>query len=273
MPLRSDLPKPGDRVRLAIPLETESRAAATPRFGTVVKRDDKGRSLSLLVRWDGMPPRRLRTETWLPDAGWHWQKRHLTVVDVTDGTQPAAGRRGPARSQEVAADGGSMGMFRPQEAAAAAPAADLGDIERWIDEAWLDQALAALNRGASIPPPAAAPARSAAPAATRQAAPAPPQPAPRATPASKLFTAPSPVAPAPVPVQAAPAPEPVSVAAAVVAAAPAPAPAPVALAPAPAPAPVVYAPAEVAGPVDDGGDWLSDTDLLPQRRRGLRLRR
>lgn len=87
---RNHVPKPGDRVRLAVPLPSGD-SDGFARFGTVVERSS-GRSRTLRVRWDPAGPLNTVSEAWLADSTWHWDRGHLTLA-------PADGRRRDARSR------------------------------------------------------------------------------------------------------------------------------------------------------------------------------
>lgn len=178
-------PKPGDRIRLAVPLPTDT-AEPDARYGTVLERSC-GRSNALRVRWDREAGAQLAVdagaEAWLADAGWYWDKAHLEVVDGHEAA-PVENARPLRRSSSMeeeswlsatpAAVAPSGGLDGSLDAVAEWEAALASEIGGGAEASWEDMLASALNHGA----PVAAP-RAAAPAAevVRRPPPAPPAPA------------------------------------------------------------------------------------------------
>lgn len=174
-------PRPGDRIRLAVPDEAGSHA----RYGTVLERSC-GRSNALRVRWDrddinadyGVDA---GLATWLADAAWYWDKSHLEVVGDRADDKPAAPVASPARapvsdddawltaSPRASAGAGVDGSL---DAVAEWEAALASEIEGTADGGWEQLLANALGNG---PPVATAPR-----------APSPPQPRRRDAPATPV---------------------------------------------------------------------------------------
>lgn len=174
-------PRPGDRIRLAIPLPTDTEEPHA-RYGTVLERSC-GRSNALRIRWDREGAAALAVdggaEAWLADAGWYWDKAHLEVVDAHDHAAPAPAHHAPATEEETwlsatpagsptGAVNGSLDAVAEWEAALAS------EIGGGADDGWEELLANALGNGA----PAVAQPRVASPA---RPAPAP-SPAPVAAP-------------------------------------------------------------------------------------------
>ncbi|MGI8683675.1 MAG: hypothetical protein ACR2MO_00970 [Acidimicrobiales bacterium] len=185
-------PRPGDRIRLAIPLPTDT-AEPHARYGTVLERSC-GQSNALRVRWDREEgPAVLAVdagaESWLADAGWYWDKAHLEVVDAHDEAAHAARtpvqRRAPASEEErwlsvTPASAPSGGMDGSLDAVAEWEAALASEIDSGADTSWEDLLATALGHGDPVAPaqtPAAAPAQ---PSTRASAAPPAPPAEPQA---------------------------------------------------------------------------------------------
>ena len=191
---RESFPKPGDRVRLAVP--PPAGADAKERSGTVLERSC-GKSGALRVRWDAEGGRPSR-EGWLADATWYWSHAYLRVAPsagkdaaapiVTAAPEPAeddvawaprSARAGAGRGTRGAITTGSLAAAAEWEAALAAETAPAAD------ESWEDVLAAALGLGpAPSGPPAArkAPAHAAASPAAAKRRPASPATAPASEP-------------------------------------------------------------------------------------------
>ncbi len=153
-------PRPGDRIRLAIPLPTDTEDPHA-RYGTVLERSC-GRSNALRIRWDREGAAALAVdggaEAWLADAGWYWDKAHLEVVDAHDHAAPAPAQHAPATEEETwlsatpagsptGAVDGSLDAVAEWEAALAS------EIGGEADAGWEELLANALGNGAPVAQP------------------------------------------------------------------------------------------------------------------------
>ena len=157
-------PRPGDRIRLAVPLPTDD-SAPHPRYGTVLERSC-GRSNALRVRWDHDPIEAghgpdAGLETWLADAGWYWDKAHLEVVGGHEGDQAfapfAAPSQAPASEEDAWLNASPRGPAGPAggvdgslDAVAEWEAALASEIEGAADGSWEQLLASALGNGAPV---------------------------------------------------------------------------------------------------------------------------
>lgn len=189
-------PRPGDRIRLAIPLPTDTEEPHA-RYGTVLERSS-GRSNALRVRWDREGTAALAVdggaEAWLADAGWYWDKAHLEVVDAHDHAAPAPAHHAPATEEEAwlsATPAGSTtgALDGSLDAVAEWEAALASEIGGGVDAGWEELLANALGNGAPVAQP-----RIASPGPPTQAsAPAPiPEQPPGAAPPREEHQAPQP---------------------------------------------------------------------------------
>lgn len=150
-------PRPGDRIRLAIPLPTDTEEPHA-RYGTVLERSC-GRSNALRVRWDREGTGALAVdggaEAWLADAGWYWDKAHLEVVAADDHAAPAPAHHAPVTEEETwlsatpagsptGAVDGSLDAVADWEAALAS------EIGGGADASWEELLANALGGGAPV---------------------------------------------------------------------------------------------------------------------------
>lgn len=206
------LPGPGDRVRLAIPLPSDT-STAPARYGTVLEHSC-GQSNALRVRWDreGGPAELAPdagAESWLADAGWYWDKAHLEVIGSRDTGGGVPQAESGALPREVATEedawlsasplvgaeagtGMSGGVDGSLDAVAEWEAELASEIGADADASWEDVLAAALRHGAPAAPP-------------RQSRPVPAAPAPAARPAAATPPPPLPDAAAPPPPASTPA--------------------------------------------------------------------
>lgn len=187
----SGFPRPGDRIRLAVPLTTGG--VAQERFGTVLERSC-GRSNALRVRWESAvgPAPDAGLESWLADAGWYWDKAQLDVVgrnDTRPGPSPTAPLPRPTATAgdawltsgptDPGAGGGSDGSL---EAVAEWEAALAAEANTDADAGWQQMMAAALGLEAppTGPPVGRRTGPAAQPAGRPSPAPRPPAEPPRA---------------------------------------------------------------------------------------------
>jgi len=182
-------PRPGDRIRLAIPLPTDTLETHA-RYGTVLERSC-GRSNALRVRWDrpgGAAPLAVDggAEAWLADAGWYWDKAYLEVVDAHDHAAEAPAQSSAPTTEEetwlsaTPAASPSGGMDGSLDAVAEWEAALASEIGGEADGSWeellasaLDHGAPAVRAGTAAPAPEPARQPGAAPTAPRPPAAAP----------------------------------------------------------------------------------------------------
>lgn len=150
-------PRPGDRIRLAIPIPTDT-SEPHARYGTVLERSC-GRSNALRVRWDrpgGAAPLAVDggAEAWLADAGWYWDKAYLEVVDAHDHAAEAPAQSSARTAEEetwlsaTPAASPSGGMDGSLDAVAEWEAALASEIVHGADASWEELLASALNHGA-----------------------------------------------------------------------------------------------------------------------------
>ena len=180
-------PRPGDRIRLAVPLPTD-QAGPHARYGTVLERSC-GRSNALRVRWDRDEIKAdygvdAGLETWLADAAWYWDKSQLAVVGDRADDKPAAPvaspRRAPASDDDAwltasPRAGTGAGVDGSLDAVAEWEAALASEIDGAADGSWEQLLASALGNGASVASVAPAPRT-----------PSPPQPQRRDVPATPV---------------------------------------------------------------------------------------
>ncbi|MGH9285084.1 MAG: hypothetical protein ACRD0M_05310 [Acidimicrobiales bacterium] len=147
------LPEPGDRIRATLPGH-RGQPEVEARYGTVVARSESARGWALQIHWDHGGGGRAQRVGWLPDAGYLWKKRHITLME------PGSGRVGaltPVPGDTLPAVATTPVLPARGPAAAPARPAEAG-WRAWLDERRLDEALARLAGPFSDTPPAPTPA-------------------------------------------------------------------------------------------------------------------
>lgn len=160
-------PRPGDRIRLAVPLPTDE-SGPHARYGTVLERSC-GRSNALRVRWDRDEIKAdygvdAGLETWLADAAWYWDKSQLEVVGDGHVEQPEVPTTQPSKTPAseddawlTASPRAGAGVDGSLEAVAEWEAALASEIEGSADGSWEQLLASALGNGAPVAPAPRAP--------------------------------------------------------------------------------------------------------------------